>query len=481
MAWKWRDYEGVISRLVPKTEIKGIIKQDIIVGPGEEVVIIRNGKIEDSVTQTRLEKIGGGFGNWFTRNFGVGEDVELLFIDTKEMDLEIPIKEISSDHDEVTGTCTLRMRIDPTQSTKLIGLMKERPLWIKEWKKKGIIRKRWEVDEWYAGNAMVLLKDDFQEKIEDELKAKVLSPCITKYPSKEIRGNPEIREAMERAIQIELRKTLTMWGLNLLNFYTTLEAGAYEELETYRREKDLEMERTDIDFMPTLRELDREHEERTKIMEHAFEEKRMGILHDEDIKDILQEKNLDRQRDLLDFKEDERSSTLGIEWQEHIQDMKELFGDEYVKKYGVPGVLDIKERMNQWKKAREEHEVEMKIKEFQATELAKIKEKEETEREKARMEAEKAKYGLEAYERAIEKERERQKEIVGESAKLMQAAKQELPHTLVQGAQPTPVVSIKEEVKEKGKMDEMGVCPHCGEAIKKEWKVCPYCGEKLKE
>lgn len=474
MAYKWRDYEGVVARLVPKTDIHGVLKQDIIVGPGEEAVIIRNGKIEDTVTQTRLEKIGGGLGTWITRTFGVGEDLELLFVDTKEMDVELPINEKSSDYDEVKGTATVRVKINPIEATKLIGLLRDRPMWTEELKQKGIIWKRWESEKRYAGNALVLLKDDLQDKLGAELKSKVFTPYIAQYPSKDIRVNPEVREKVENGINVELRKTLDMWGITLLNFYLTLEASAYEALEKYRREKDLEMSRTDIDFTPKLREMDREHGLAKKTMEHAFELRRTGILQEEDIKDLFQERNLKRQEELLNFKERERTKTLDVEWKEHIEDMKEMFGEEYIKKYGVPGVLDIKQRMEEWKRARETHEAELRVKEYRETQLELARMKEETEREKARMEAEKAKYGLEAYEKAIEKERTRQKEIVGETAKLMQAAKQEVPHTLVQGAErPTPVVRIEpgEEYHLK--------CSHCGEPLKKGWKVCPSCGEKV--
>ena len=286
MVWKWRDYEGILAKLVPKEMVKGIIKQDVVVRPGEEVVIIRNGKIEDSVTQTRLERIGGGFGNWIRKNFGIGEDLELLFIDTKETDLEIGINEISSNHDEVKGTCTLRIRVDPTKSTQIISLMRafpqsereidkayEKPIDKKFWKKKkhlfGLLGK----EDWYAG--MVLLNTDLSEKIESELKAKVLEEVITKYPSNEIRGNPEIRETLETQIGIELRKTFDMWGLQLINFYTTLESGAFDALEKHRRQVNITIEEANIDalpdFMNNLRGLEQDHQLEKTNIENSYE------------------------------------------------------------------------------------------------------------------------------------------------------------------------------------------------------------------
>ena len=520
MAYKWRNYEGVIARLVPKEDIKGLIKQDVVVGPGEQAIIIRNGKIEDSVTQTRLERLGGGFSNWLKAKLGMGEDLEILFVDTKEIDIEIAIKGISKEHDEVKGTATLRIRIDPTQATKLISLIrampptelfdtikdygeleieeplvkskelferiKKYPSLVKMIKKHNLLPASYENIEkiyqkmgegmeltreekkilkksikiikhyekreklnWYAG--MVLLKEDLSAKIEGELNAKVLQYYIPKYSSEEIKRNPEVRETMERIMREELRKTFNMWGIVLLDFYTILEASAYEELEQHRRNIYLEIDRMSLDTLPDfamkMTELEREHTLRKRELELKIEE------------EMLQHRG----------KQDK-------EWMEHVEEMKELFGDEYIKKYGIPGWMDVKERLEQWRRARNEHEVELRIKEFQATVLAEKQLQAEVEKEKARMETEKAKYSLETYERGIEKERERTKEMMDRSAKLMQAAKQNLPNTLVQG-QATPVLHVGEGREEK---EFTKTCPSCGKPVSEEWNVCPYCGAKLK-
>ena len=503
MVYKWRNYEGVIARLVPKEDIKGLIKQDVVVGPGEQAIIIRNGKIEDSVTQTRLERIGGGFSNWLKKKLGIGEDLELLFIDTKEIDFEIGIKGLSKEHDEIKGTATIRMRIDPSQATKLISLIRamppkelqekleeyrgiglERPiverkeLYKKEKEKKffkRLMEKREKLN-WYAG--LVLLKEDLQLKIEKEIEAKVFHYYLPKYSSNEIRRNPEIRETMEELIREELRKTFDMWGLVLLDFYTTLEAPLYEELEEHRRRTYMEIDKASIDTLPEfaekLRNMEREHAIKKRNMEMAFELKQMGILQEEDIKDILQERDIKRQEELLEFLKRKREKEIDIQWIEHLHDMKELFGEEYIKKYGVPGWLDVKEKLEQWKRAREEHEVDLRIKEFQATVLKMREIEAKVEEEKARMEAEKAKYAFETYEKGMEKERERTREMMEHTAKIMEASKQDLPRTLIQG-QATPVVHLKEEERKYA-----GNCPNCGKAIEAEWKVCPYCGTNLK-
>jgi len=491
MAWKWRNYDGILAKLIPKEQIKGLIKQDIVVRPGEQVVILRNGKIEDTVTQTRLEKMGGGFGNWLSKKIGFGEDLELLFVDTTETDIDLGINEYSNEHDEVKGTCTLRVRIDPTKAAKLIGLMKtfahqesdvdksaDQPLAKKLWKKKKTLFGRVKED-WYA--AMILESSDLAVKLEDELRSKVFTSTIGSYSSDDVRKNPEVREKIEQEIAVELRKTFEMWGLTLLNFYTTLEAGAYEELEQYRRDKNILIEKADIDslpsFMEEIRSLDRSHQKRKLQLEHAFNLRRMNLLNDEDLKDIKQERDLTRQEQLvkkrLEIQKDQQTS----EWQEHVQDMKELFGEPYLQKYGVPGVLDVKERMQQWKQARAEHEVDMEIKKYQGTELASQQVQADVEKEKARMDAEKAKHNLETYERGMTQEQKRMNNTLDKSAEMMQAAKQNVPDTIVHGSsQPSTRVNVQDKSSNKKSSQQ---CPNCHKPVQSEWKVCPNCGAKL--
>lgn len=486
MAWKWRNYDGILAKLIPKEQIKGLIKQDIVIRPGEVVVILRNGKIEDTVTQTRLEKMGGGFGNWLKKKVGFGEDLELLFVDTTETDIDLAINEYSKEHDEVKGTCTLRVRIDPTKAAKLIGLMKtfahqesdgdkaaDHPLAKKLWKKKKTLFGRVKED-WYA--AMILESSDLAIKLEDELRSKVFSSTIGFHASEDVRKNPEVRENIEQNIAVELRKTFEMWGLTLLNFYTTLEAGAYEELEQYRRDKNILIEKADIDslpeFMEEIRSLDRDHQKRKRQLEHAFDLRRMNLLNDHDLEDIKQERDLTRQKELLEFKAQQRETT---DWREHTQDMKELFGEPYIQKYGVPGVLDVKERMEQWKRARAEHDVDMEIKKYQGTELASQQVQADVEKEKARMDAEKAKHNLETYERGMSQEQKRINNTLEKSAEMMQSAKQNVPDTLVQGAsQPSTRVNVHDKSSKSSQQ-----CPNCHKPVQSEWKVCPHCGAKL--
>jgi len=61
------------------------------------------------------------------------------------------------------------------------------------------------------------------------------------------------------------------------------------------------------------------------------------------------------------------------------------------------------------------------------------------------------------------------------SAQQMEAAKQNVPKTLVQGASTTPAVThVGLDEGSTG-----SVCPTCKAPIQSDWKACPGCGNKL--
>ena len=104
--------EEIVAQLVERDQIQGFLKEALI-GPGEAALLIRNGRIEDVLTQDKLSKLSGGLSNWISNKLGGGEAFQLLFVSTVPIDLELPIKGIlSKDHEEVNGTCTMRFQID---------------------------------------------------------------------------------------------------------------------------------------------------------------------------------------------------------------------------------------------------------------------------------------------------------------------------------------------------------------------------------
>ena len=181
---KWKHFENELAWLVNKREIKGIIKQDIIIKPGEAAILIKDGKIEDIVTQTRLKNIGGGFTNWLAKKLSVGEDLELMFLDIKPFEIEYPLSATSKDYVDIKGTATVQLQFNLEEAAKVIGMVKAQPVY----EEKGIIRKRIE----HVGFETFLTTEDLEKRFEKEAKAMVFTTTISNYTASEFHGNLRI-------------------------------------------------------------------------------------------------------------------------------------------------------------------------------------------------------------------------------------------------------------------------------------------------
>ena len=89
MPTNWRVYDSstVLSAL-DKTEFPGFFR-NIVVGPNEAAVIIRNGKIEKTVTAS--SKNTSGIWDNFKRLWGGTPELEVIFVDTSPLDFSFYI------------------------------------------------------------------------------------------------------------------------------------------------------------------------------------------------------------------------------------------------------------------------------------------------------------------------------------------------------------------------------------------------------
>jgi predicted amidophosphoribosyltransferase len=66
--------------------------------------------------------------------------------------------------------------------------------------------------------------------------------------------------------------------------------------------------------------------------------------------------------------------------------------------------------------------------------------------------------------------------MMAQTANLMQASKQNVPHTLVQGNVPTSVGISQSQISAP---QGGGACPNCGQGVGPGQKFCPGCGSKV--
>lgn len=505
------DINEVIALRVPKGAIRSLLQKDVIVNPGEVAVLVKDGKIEDILTQSKLKKFGGGIKGWIEDLMGKGEDEYLIFIDTTDQTIDFPIKETSKDRVEIHGVCTFRFSINAESAQNLINVMKDEN---------------------------VLTLDDLRGEIEPELKG-TFSNKVSDYTAEEFHGNREIVSDIEEDVLVWMRKTFSKWGLQPVKVFTNWKKSDYDKLQKHRKKKEMISEKRDIDTQAELDELDREYqlskekqekkhdlelEEVKKKGEVAKEKKSTELdIEDEEFEQRIEhekakhevaqsitedqiETALEATEKMKDIDVDKFERTTLAEEElekEHKQEMKEM--DVEAEKERVrKGVESTDERLEQIQE--EIHELEMKMADSPPEKIEKLQpildrkkeqyEKMQEEGTKRQLgtvggeaaekyaEAEGEKHNMETYKEAEDRERKHQKEITSEASDMMESAKQENPDYVGGGSGQSSgvnVVNVEDGDKQTQQRSSPSgdICPNCGGDVQKGWEACPQCGEDL--
>ena len=225
---KWReDPDEELAQIFKRSELSTFWTTNIslIIEPGETLVWIRDGQIEETVTQTRLNNVAGGFRNWIASKSSAGKDIQMMIIDNKPFEIVIGADGYTKDNVEQSGIAKLTMRLNHEQANRLTGVLKEKA--IKE--TKGFFRKR----EVITGYETKLTRTDIEQMMAAEARAKVFGPVIKNFESTDF-GSRQLVGKVESAAQAELRKTMELWGMSLENIYVDWNQNAYQDWKTER-------------------------------------------------------------------------------------------------------------------------------------------------------------------------------------------------------------------------------------------------------
>ena len=515
MVWTWKEYDnkgnmvndvGMVARMMGQSDIHGLLQQDVIVNPGEACVFIKDGKIEDIMTQTRLKNVGGGFMNWLRSKATATQNISLLFIDTTPIDLQFPISATTKDYADIKGACTVRIQIVPENATKIINMMRKAPA--RQDMVPGFL---WDS----VRTGQVLTRDVMQSRLNDELVATVFSAQIAQYTAPEFRGNVDILRGMEEQAQVEMRKTLDMWGLGLLRLFTVWGKTDFDGVMAFQRQYSMQLQSwngvQDLYHSGVLADLRRQQEKAMTEQSDKWARVRGDVAGEESVttQRVISEHDRDQIAADADVKRQTTTAT-GLEGiatmrtgeevkrtdMQHTQDMKMKRDDLGFQKDKEFTRLDVEgredeqdatqiKRLVEIKKDMKSHAVDQDIKRFQGIDLEAKKTDSMTALELARIEAEKAKaiaaaesdkarYSMDTFTRAEDRERAHQYQMTGLSSNMMQASKQNVPQTLVQGGGFTST-SVGGP---KPADEDTTMCPNCGEKVRKG-KFCLSCGAKL--
>jgi len=370
---------------------------------------------------------------------------------------------------------------------------------------------------------------DITALIKDELLAKVLLPQIAKLRSEEFRGNRELLRKMEDDVTQEMQRTFSTWGITLDNFVINwgLTEPEIIELDNKRKQREeevkefsknrqladmrrnLEIDLAHVDNLKQLKIAEAKGDEDLKAVYVAAEVERATILY----RGNLDKAQIDKQIKLLDF---------DIERQRIEIDRLRKEIDLDIKIKDAEAAARIKTKV-------EDDEAERVAKLFKTVQDAKIKRKEMDHQHEAQQtdkqadilkygmdkgvvdnttiqqalknftvqkainqsdamvdslsKADSAKANIDTFKDAEDRERKHQVDMTGQSAKMMESAKQNVPETLVQGGGITPKVNLSIPAGQPGEQGlvPFTICPYCGKKLKlpKTPNFCPYCEEKL--
>ena len=423
---KWRDLEGTVARMFDKGDVRGFRKQDIILGPGEALILIEEGKISEVLTQTRIKDMGGGFKNWLIQKIGMGKDMVFLFVDTRQFEVETPFRSNSKDFVQIHGTITTKLQINTNEATKLLNFMRE--YMAPKYREKGIFRKR-QVFDGFETRGQSLTREDILEKLMQEMQARVFDPVIARHEAAAFHGDTRVVADLRTEATVSLRKTLDMWGITLQDLYARFGETEFIRAQQYAAQKRLESMRDDADFDAAY----------IKDSERRGELYKTQVAKMEEAATIRFAK--ERERRLA-----EQGDSLERERMEDEQDTAAL-----------EKMIALKELMKD-QKIREFQEVDLKGKELDVQKAIEL----------ARIEAEKAKHDLRTYQEAEDRERGHQERVIDRFSQFMGT-----------GTGAPPSGSGGAGGSGSGADEGERICLSCGMKIRQGWKACPHCGKKV--
>jgi hypothetical protein len=396
---------------------------------------------------------------------GGGDDFIILFASLEQIDYSFPVGNADDDKCPLTkdgtpmkGRALFEFQIDPNNALKIMPLMR-------------------------ASGA--LLKNALVNRLYIETDATVFDNLIAKYAAADFRGNMEIVRNLENVAQIEMQKTFTNYGISLTRLITKWERNDYDQALADMRAMETAFMKANAEHVDWTKRANVKHEQIMTAVDFQFHEQAEKIKDGERLITL----KLQEQMAQVDLKEEMKDKTfdkdLGREDRSFEQDTQHQYkkaqSDDYQEKLEIErdrtemqNLMDIKKQQK-----------EAKVMEYQGTVLESEKVDADTEKHKATMEAEAKKYDLGTYRSALTDERDHQANVMAQTANIMNAAKQHVPHTLVQGGggggggDGAQVRIVEGNIQQQAPQESKGapsVCPSCNGPIAAGQKFCPGCG-----
>ncbi len=284
----WGKPEHIIAQKKFKNEVKGLLSKSIELHGDEFCVVIdKNNRIIDEFGPGQ-HKIKGGFNH-------------IVMIDTSTKTLRKPVSGLKTGDDQ-TVACDLELKFNVYYPEKFSRNL--------------------------LGDKNILNMDDLFFELQNQIIAKVLAPIVKDLNAQDLYGNKEIIDEIQEAFEVELKKSLELWGIEIIDFSLIWKFSEdYKQYLDSKGRKKLASQDKEEEYEEELKEAVRERE--------VEKVKKSGQKSKEDVKSELEKEAL------------EAEVKGELEREENVRDAEEALQG-----------LKLKDMMDKQKKKKEDEEDE---------------------------------------------------------------------------------------------------------------------------
>jgi hypothetical protein len=282
MTLKWKREENELAKVIPKGNVSGFFKKEVILSPNEMAIIVREGEVQDIVNEGKL-RVGG-----LLKPGNISKDVDVVLIDVSPKDIEF----------EQTGLWTA-----DNQKINCHGLLR-----IKINEPKSFFQMLYAQTSIDKNSERTLSLNDVYSYVESEVLTMVLEPEVRKENIENLYGNRNLLLKLENELEMRLKSTLSLWGFETLKLTIKWNLGSYEKVMQATNDLNTSEELAEIETLAI--EGDAERRGRKDVAEiHAINASvatKNDFVRNEHHKDIRSQLELERlqsEADMLEAKE----------------------------------------------------------------------------------------------------------------------------------------------------------------------------------
>ena len=189
-----------IARRVSKNQVRGIFDKDILVYENERVVLLVDGAIQ-KILGPGTHTVGGlkqdvKTGAILSKvKLGHAETVDVIFVNLSDIDIRWGFPQMlwTQDGFKVGANGIIRLKISEPDIAKLFANMMDM-------------------------TAQRIRVEDLRSRVGPELLGSVIAPVMKSYRIDDLWGNKNVIDDCYNGIDTEMRKTLSRWGFELIQF-----------------------------------------------------------------------------------------------------------------------------------------------------------------------------------------------------------------------------------------------------------------------